>query len=522
MNLLVDPVFRAHTSEGVGRHNLPGLMALLGEDKVESLPGLQRHQEDAFHVFLCYLAGAVLTRSGAGDTRQDADYWRAGIRDLTRQEGCDDDSAWTLVVDDPTKPAFMQPPAPDNATFERDYKLDTASPDAFDVLQTAKNHDVKQSRSDGLDVEAWLFAIITKQTMTGLLGKGNGGGMNRGIARMNSGYGSRPCVSWLPGHRSLGRRWGRDVERLLQLRDQLLSPPYQYSAQGIVLVWTVPWDGRASLSLPTLDPFFIEVARRVRLRQRQGHVEMWTAGSAVTRIAAEEQKGNLGDPWIPINQETNGALTVPKAGLNPQLLRDLIFGDGNLRAAAMQEPSQTSGSGWITASVLVRGQGTTDGFHEVAIRVPEHARPFLFGRGAQRDRLAKLSKLGLDIASDIRKGLRYALFSFMEGGPTEINFDNKQVSSWVDSADRPFALNWNPKYFDWLWSTLGEPDEELALRSWFEYLHRLAENTLARALEQVPMRSGRTYRSKTKAQSKLYFHLRDTFPQYMEVNHDHP
>jgi len=523
MNLLVDPVFRVRTPEGQGRYSLPELMTLLGVDQVESLPGLQRHQEDAFHIFLCYLAGAVLTRTGVTDPRRDADFWREGIRKLTRQEGCADDSAWTLVVDDPTKPAFMQPPALSSDVFQCDYKFDTTSPDAVDVLQTARNHDVKQSRSDGLDLEAWLFALVSKQTMTGLLGKGNGGGMNRGIARMNSGYGSRPCVSWLPGHRSFGRRWRCDVEHLLQLRDELLSPPYQYSAQGNVLVWVVPWDGRTSLSLQVLDPFFIEIARRIRLRLNHNELEMLTAGSAVTRIAAEELRGNLGDPWIPINHESNGALTVPKSGLHPQLLRDLIFGDGNLRPATMQEPLQTAGSGWIAVSVLVRGQGTTDGFHEATIRIPERARPVLFGGGAQRDRLAKLSKQGLDAASAFQyKALRPALFSLMEGGPESIVLDKTEVAKWVDSAAQPFSLNWNPHYFDWLWSTLDAPDEDAALRPWFEELRKLAQDTLNRALVQVPLRSGRSYRAKTKAQGLFIGSLYKNFPQYMEASHDQP
>ena len=60
MNLLTDLVFRVRTPEGPATASLPELLALLGEDRVDSLPGLQRHQEDAFHIFLCYLAGAVL------------------------------------------------------------------------------------------------------------------------------------------------------------------------------------------------------------------------------------------------------------------------------------------------------------------------------------------------------------------------------------------------------------------------------------------------------------------------------
>lgn len=512
MNLLVDPVFRVRTSEGIGRHDLPGLMALLGEDKVESLPGLQRHQEDAFHVFLCYLAGAVLARTGASDPRQDADYWREGIRDLTRQEGCADDSAWTLVVEDPTKPAFMQPPAPDKATFEQDYKPKAASPDALDVMQTAKNHDVKSTRAISTDQESWLYALVSLQTTIGFLGAGN-----QGISRMNGGFGSRPFVAWRGGLRS-GLRFIQDVGALIAQRPALLEPPYPYRPGGKTLLWISSWDGTTSLSMNSLDPFYIEIARRIRITQYQGGLTALGASCAKTRVAAKAFSGNLGDPWIPINIKTNGALTVPESGLTPGLLRDLIFGDGNLRPAAMQVPATTTGSGWLNASVLVRGQGTTDGFHEATIRIPERARPALFGGGIQRDQLAKLSKRGLDTAATIQfKALRPALFSLMEGGPKTIVLDKTEVAKWVDSAAHPFGLNWNPLYFDWLWSTLDTPDEDAALRPWFEQLRKLAQDTLNRAMERTPLRGGRSYRAKTKSQDMFIGSLYKNFPQYMEV-----
>ena len=43
MNLLTDPVFRVRTPDGPGIVSLPGLLALLGEDRIESLPGSVEH-----------------------------------------------------------------------------------------------------------------------------------------------------------------------------------------------------------------------------------------------------------------------------------------------------------------------------------------------------------------------------------------------------------------------------------------------------------------------------------------------
>jgi len=520
MNLLTDPVFRVRTPDGAGTVSLPELLALLGEDRVESLPGLQRHQEDAFHIFCCYLAGAVLIRMSENSPRQTAEFWRKGIRQLTQAEGCEDDSAWTLVVEDPTKPAFMQPPAPSKEIFERDYKADADSPDALDVLVTSKNHDVKKSRATNASAEAWLFALMSLQTTAGLLGKGSGGGMNRGIGRMNSGYGSRPRVGWLPNARA-GAQFGRDVSVLLGARQTLLQLPYPYQPVGKVLLWTQPWDGTGSLALGALDPFFIEVARRIRLLASPTGIQAHTSGSMNAFVAAEEMKGNIGDPWIPVTQRTNGALTISDAGLTPELLRNLIFGDG-YTPAAMQQANNTVAGGWFSASVLVRGQGRTDGFHSAALRVPEKPRIALFGGGPGRDRLALLSKRGIDAATEVRKGLRNALFSLMEGGPEKINYDADQVAKWVNSEAKPFDLNWNPRYFDWLWSTVDIPDETEALRPWFYDLRRLAQDTLNRAVDRVPQRHGRSYRAKTKAQGIFFGSLKKNFSQFMEVTHDNP
>ncbi|MCP5278457.1 MAG: type I-E CRISPR-associated protein Cse1/CasA [Thiobacillus sp.] len=523
MNLLTDPLFRVRLSEGATRASLPELLALLGEDRVESLPGLQRHQEDALHIFLCYLAGAVLDRQGVADPRQTADFWLQSIRTLTTSEGCDNDDAWILAVADPTRPAFLQPPAPSKVVFDKDYKPKAASPDALDVLQTAKNHDIKASRGDVMDLEGWAYALLSAQTMTGLLGRGSGGGMNRGISRMNSGYGSRPRVDWLPSFR-LGKQFTWNIENLLRHRPVQLSLPFGYQPDGKVLLWIPLWDGNTSHSLSSLDPFFIEIARRYRLVFVGANIQLWAAGSAQTFIGgADLLKGNVGDPWIPISSKTNGALTVPASGLTPELLRNLMFADAGFQPAVMQQIPTGQGAGWFAASVLVRGQGTTDGFHEAAIRIPEKARPVLFGKSPVRDRLAVLSKLGLDMASAIQyRVLQPALYALMEGGPVSINLDKREISQWVGSTASSFTRDWHPRYFDWLWTTLDQPNDSGAMKPWFEQLHRLAETVLEQSIRRVPMRHGRDYRAKVRARGMFYGSLKKHFETYLETPHEHP
>ena len=112
--------------------SLPELLASYGEKRVQQLVGLQRHQHDAFHVFLCYLAGAVLAKRNETNPIQKAEYWREGLLRLADSAGMD---AWRLVVDDPAKPAFMQPPL---LTADQKPTSVVTTPDELDVLQTAK------------------------------------------------------------------------------------------------------------------------------------------------------------------------------------------------------------------------------------------------------------------------------------------------------------------------------------------------------------------------------------------------
>lgn len=86
MNLLIDPLFRVERKNGPRKISLPALFSALGTDEVESLPGLQRHQEDAFFIFLCQLAASVLVREDKADPAQDEAFWCDGIRRLTGRD----------------------------------------------------------------------------------------------------------------------------------------------------------------------------------------------------------------------------------------------------------------------------------------------------------------------------------------------------------------------------------------------------------------------------------------------------
>lgn len=516
MNLLNNPLFRVQTAGVLDAMTLPELLAALGQDRVESLPGLQRHQEDAFHIFLCYLAGAALARSQDSDPRQDAKFWTEALRRLAKRS---DDCAWSLLVDDVTRPAFMQPPLASEEEFLSEFKIGRPTPDAIDVLLTAKNHDIKSTKAVAPKADEWVYALISLQTMSGYILK------HQGIARMNSGLGSRACVSLVYGE-TIGQRWLRDTRKLVAVRPDLLRAPWPYRNNGVALTWLQPWNRKTSLDLDQLDPFFIEVSRGVRLVWQDNRIMARTGTEQAPRINAKAYNGVLGDPWIPINRNDpkkgESALTVGSAGFTPELLRNLIFEDG-FELAPMQRPDREKGDEpfQFTASVLVRGQGTTDGFRTAAINVPGSAARRAFQSGPQRERLARLSKVALTDAAELQnRAVKPAVLSLLQAGTERIDFEKREISAWWQQSARRYANAWGAVFFEWLWEAGETPADEEALRNWRLRLKDCAWNVLEEAITGYPGREGRRYRARIRSEGIFFRNLQKLFPELKEPSHD--
>ena len=260
-NLLVDPLIRVQLREGrAARWSLPQVYSGLVADQIVAFPALRPHQRHAWHAFLCQLGAVALHRAGLQGTVDTDDEWRELMRGTTPE--FTDDQPWCLVVEEPIEPAFMQSPS-DLSTF-RGWKR---TPDDLDILVSAKNHDIKQTVAVHGSPEDWLFALIDLQTMGGYLGRGN-----QPIARMNGGYSSRPCVGLAPAEGGSGAHFIFDIRRMLAGRDALLEayPDYFRADRGVALTWLQSWDGTDALDLRALDPYFIEVCRRVRLSSSDG------------------------------------------------------------------------------------------------------------------------------------------------------------------------------------------------------------------------------------------------------------
>ena len=88
-----------------------------------------------------------------------------------------------------------------------------------------------------------------------------------------------------------------------------------------------------------------------------------TAGSATARVAAKTRKGNVGDPWIPIDLRKDSAAynTAPRYGVMSGVLFD---GAEWIRPLLLDWHQGIDGTPMTARfDVFVRGQGTTEGHH---------------------------------------------------------------------------------------------------------------------------------------------------------------
>ena len=366
-NILTESLFRMVKSGG-SRVNapLPEVYASLMADQVEAFPPLRPHQRHAWHAFLVQLGAMAMHRAGMIDPPVQSEEWLRIIRGLTSDE-FPDDEPWHLVVDDITKPAFMQPPAR-SKDREPDFKSPVATPDELDMLVTSKNHDLKSAVALQSAVDDWLLALIALQTMEGFSGQGN-----YGISRMNGGMSSRPAFSTTIDRRS-GVHVKRDILVLLEHRKSLIEE-HLLADRGHTLLWALPWEGATAeaLAFNSLDPYYLEVCRRIRLRKYEdGRLYAVRSNSKAARIEAKAIKGMTGDPWTPVDVKGSKSLTLANGGFTYRRTADYLFSPDWQRPALLR-PTEAEvlsiDTMMLVARGMVRGQGKTEGYYERVIPI---------------------------------------------------------------------------------------------------------------------------------------------------------
>lgn len=509
VDLLTARVLTAVRSDGCEALSLPGIFAALGDGAPIQFMALRPHQAHPWHAFLVQLGAIALHRAGQTSVAIDEAEWRRLLVEAARVDGSGPE-AFSLVVTDAKKAAFLQPPSPSGSITDLKALHDTPS-EELDVLITAKNLDVKIDALAAPSHEQWIFALVALQTMQGFLGAGN-----YGIARMNGGFASRPCVAVTPSLDS-GVRFRRDIEVLLQERPRLLDRGM--SPSGPALIWCLPWDGTRSLALPDLDPYFIEVCRRVRLfRNPDGRIAARRGSSKVARIDGKAALGNTGDIWTPVKIETGAALTVSESGFTYKLVQQLLLDDGWSLGAAGRLRQTDGDHPLFVLSVLVRGQGKTGGFHQRTIPVPKAARN-IFVERSERDRMAKRATGWIERVDVARnRVLRPAVLTLLQAGPEKLDFDDERAAPFVAAFEREVDRDFFPMLFQYAGTSPEDADA-----FWEDWLADRLRRTFDDAIDSVPLPTARRARAIAKAEQVLYGALRNQFKareRLVSVNKD--
>ena len=493
MNLLTDPVITvAH-----GRKlSLAELLAAMAAGEVKRFLGLRPHQRPAWHMFLVQLAALALWRSELDQLPISSGEWMTALRVLT--PGHEDDAPWTLVVADERRPAFLQPPVPDQPlkwTVVR-------TPDALDMLITSRNHDLKQEIAQDAGAEDWAFALVSLQTM-----EGYGGSKRRGIARMNGGHSSRPMIGLAPakaGDTSVDPSawWARDVRLLLQARRRG-DADILGTLGGPALTWCLDWPEGQELDLGTLDPWFIEACRRVRLAQSGVSIVGRRSTSMSPRIAAKVHKGNVGDPWAPVHQ-SGKCLTLSGGDFDYSRLTDLLF-SGEWAVPALARPGEDEHDHMlIVAEAFSRGNSKTEGFKSRVVPAPGRA-VRLFGSPTS-NKLAELARAQVEEIKAVDGALHRALaLAAAHGVPNAIKRSHYAFSK---PASKRFNRAADQVFFPSLWGRFDAAslDETSRFKAKIDFLKRLkaaAREALDATLPTVPCPS--VYRTRTAIRAHRAF-----------------
>ena len=444
-NLLVEPCI---TTANNAPCTLPGVLAALVRDEVDSFTALRPHQVMFWHMFCVQLGALALYKAGIAEIPQNEVRWCELLRGLTPDYP--NDEPWSLIVGNWSKPAFLQPPVPEG--FE--LKSEMATPDALDLLITSRNHDLKRAIARQGVMEDWLFALVTLQT-----GEGYNGTGNYGIARMNGGSSSRPmqCLAPLCSDvaKDMSIRAGlwfqRDVKVMLRARSSGMveSNLCFDETNGKTLLWIDAWPNDSQFQLHDLDPWFIEVCRRVRLKLNCGTIAAVGGNSKHTRINAKAQNGAIGDPWAPVHKTDNKSLTLGTDGDfgYKKTVELLLSGDWKKPLLGNFNEELDKGTLAVVLSAMSRGNSKTEGLKVRIIPLDGEVSRVL---GPSQEKIHQLARTQSDEISWFEKALRDALvLAAAQGEQNRINRDlyayaYKPVKSLDRYADEIF--------FEHLWA----------------------------------------------------------------------
>ena len=435
-------------------------------------------------MFLVQLGVLAIEQAGWPD---EATGWVKALRSLSEFG----DEPWTLVVDDRSLPAFLQPPDPGGLKWTI-----VPTPDALDMLITSKNHDLKTQVAMDARPDDWVFALVTLQTMEGF-----GGAGNYGIARMNGGSSSRPMLTAAPaseqGAVDLSGWWRLDVERLLEIRRT--RPVCVGRIGGQALLWCMPWPEREQLSVAELDPLFVEVCRRIRLSRGSGNIIAERSSSKAARIDAKVFNGVLGDPWAPVHRVDSKTLTLGSRDFDYRTIKELLYSnDWKIPPLAEEAPSEQAAEMVLVAEAISRGNSKTDGLKRRVIPLPKSGS--WYPKNA-----ASAAHFMIEEIKSVDAALREGIALFAARGNRD-GVGKEQRLSATD-ARRRFDQNVDKIFFESLWQRVEAElagDSADAKRAFCSELVRFAQNELEAAFAAIPIAHTWEPRARIRANGRFW------------------
>ena len=495
-SLLTEPLIRyRRADDGATIHaSLPQLFVALAADEVRDYPALRPHQRHPWHSFLVQLAAIALHKAERTTVFETSDEWRDALLALTPNDP--DGAAWCLVSP-PNRPGLLQAPIVGGSIAE--WKSVAFAADEIDMLVTSKNHDIKASRARRSKPEDWLFSLLSLQTQEGFLGAGN-----YGISRMNGGFASKPGVG-VAAIGLQGARWSRDISALLAQRERTVEERGLQGEGGLALVWLAPWDGLGSLSFAALDPFYIEICRRIRLQSAGGDIKSIGTGSKAARIAAKELNGLTGDAWTPVDVEGGKALTITSDGFPYKLVSELMFGGKYQSPVAQNLAQPVSGQRLVfIAQGVTRGQGKTEGYHERRVHISPKVRGLMASN--QKDSLARLAAQRIVEIGGVRTLLWVSLSILFASGKS--GDDSKGNKAKATKFSDPFEKAEDARFFDDLNEEIEAVDPTAQRLQWMLGLVDRAVTVLKIAFDAGPRNGVQKYRAQSAALSRFHGGLR--------------
>ncbi|WP_150000567.1 hypothetical protein [Iodidimonas gelatinilytica] len=244
----------------------------------------------------------------------------------------------------------------------------------------------------------------------------------------------------------------------------------------------------AGLCLNTLDIWFIEICRRIRLHGEGDRLIAKTGTSKAPRVDAKTQKGVVGDPWAPVNVKDRKSLTLGPSKLDYHHICDWLFG-GNWQAPAMirkADMSDTNQNWALIIQALGRGNCKTYGYHERTLVLPRQSAARLI---TDAQALHTLSQDLIKDIGELKKILGHAIaIAAIDGRSTSPDKDKYAAAKpWQDGLDLMADRHFFPALWDMLPAYLHKDyaAQDEAKHRFFRRLIKEAQTLLNTAIETV-------------------------------------